>query len=812
MAFFFYLKMVRYIHVLGERSGTAALLGNKGAGLNEQLQEGLPVPPGFVITTDAYRKWKNDDHSLSGLERGITQALHQLEERSGRRFNARENPLFVSIRSSGQVSMPGMMDTWCNIGTTARSLLALEREVDTEFRDSILEKFISTYFGLRPSMNLNNFVADQRKLPWFLQESLNEQARFKFEKFVASNSPLSTLADVVRGLNPLHTVATFGRRIVNRYGTYVLNSLRATDGTHEGRLNPCCDHDYYVSWLDYKPQYSVENGISLLPEIIDQAEKYAQRVRAVRTPTRLLSYYLKEHLGHSFPTPQKQVLKAIAAVFRSWSNPRAQDYRMMKGIPDDLGTAVVVQAMIFGNRSDDSGTAVVFSSDPKSGRRGCTGEYLIRAQGEALVSGSHTPQPLEKLVTTHPVVAERIAVIAERVERYKKDIRDLEITWDGPRAEDVYLLQDRSAAKTPLGSIAFVLDCYRAQEISLEEMLLKIEPDHLSTIIKTETVVGKAQPLTTGSSLLQGIISGRLVFNEERIKQFRGERVVYCRPETSPKDINGIRQSSALLTTTGGAYSHAALVALGLRTICVVGCKGAEISGNKLNVAGKVLTEGDYVTIDGHTGHVYQGVVPTLAQRDSPLLADVLALAKSTLGKLPVYYSLQCLDDVIKLDERLSSSPSVPSFSSSILYSIDFDCLDASGLLIGTPRSRPEWKSFVEERAVAVSQRCLATSRGDVVFHYAGDFNPLFNGEEELLRQLMKTYLRTVASAVRGSDVKERVTFVYSPLLSEQRQRSFQTIPLLDQSSYVCGKNCVIVSLWEEEKSYLCAAQARLKR
>ncbi len=805
--------MVRYIHVLGERSGTAALLGNKGLGLNEQLRDGLPVPPGFVITTDAYRKWKNDGQSISGLERGITQALHQLEVRSGRRFNADEHPLFVSVRSSGQASMPGMMDTWCNIGTTVRSLLALEREVDSGFRDSILEKFISTYFDSRASLTVQEFVKVQRQLPLLLQESLNEEARCKLEQFVASNSSLSSLADIIRKWHFDHTIAVLGQKIVQHYHC-LLGGMRATDGTHEGMISHSCSGDYGVSWLPYYINYSTKNGISLLPEIIHQAKNYARGVRKVRIPAQLLSYYLKEHLGYTFPSPKEQVLKAISAVFNSWSNPRAHDYRVMKDIPDDLGTAVVVQAMIFGNRSNESGTAVVFTSDPKSGRRGCTGEYLLRAQGEALVSGSHTPQLLETLVDRLPTVAGRIAAIAETVEKRKGDIRDLEITWDGSRAEDVYLLQDRSAAKTPLASIAFALDRYLAKEMSLEEMVLNLNSDEVLTLVKTETVATEAQPLTTGSSLLQGIVSGRLVFNEDQIKRFRGERVVYCRSETSPKDINGIRQSSALLTSKGGAYSHAALVALGLRTISVVGCKGAEIYRSQLEVGGTVLKEGDYVTLDGHTGHVYKGIVPTVAQRDSPLLADIVALAKSTLGELPIYYSVQCLDDVIKLGDRFSSSSSSLSSSThpSLMYSVDFDCLDASGLLTGKCRSRSEWKLFMEERAVAVSQRCLATSGGDVVFHYAADFNQLFNGEEKLLRELLRTYLRTVASAVRGSEVKDRVTFVNTPLLSEKRQHSFQTIPLFDHSSYDSGKNCVVVNPWEEEISYLCAAQARLRR
>ena len=325
--------------------------------------------------------------------------------------------------------------------------------------------------------------------------------------------------------------------------------------------------------------------------------------------------YRKE-MGEEFPqNPKEQLLEAVKAVFRSWENPRAIVYRRMNDIPSSWGTAVNVQAMVFGNMGDDSGTGVAFTRNPATGEKKLYGEYLMNAQGEDVVAGIRTPNPISLLEKTNPEIYRQFAEIAEKLEKHYRDMQDMEFTIEKGR---LYMLQTRSGKRTAAAAVKIAVDMVSEGLITKEEALLKVEPRQLDTLLHPTfqpDALKAAKPIAKGLPASPGAAAGAVYFTAEAAKAAadRGEKVILVREETSPEDIEGMYAAEGILTSRGGMTSHAAVVARGIGTCCVAGC--SEISVNEkaksFTVNGQAYKEGDMISLDGSTGYVYAGVIPT---------------------------------------------------------------------------------------------------------------------------------------------------------------------------------------------------------
>ena len=326
--------------------------------------------------------------------------------------------------------------------------------------------------------------------------------------------------------------------------------------------------------------------------------------------------FYKENKGEDFPSdPKVQLMEAVKAVFRSWDNPRANVYRRMNEIPYDWGTAVNVQAMVFGNSGNNSGTGVAFTRNPATGERKLFGEYLINAQGEDVVAGVRTPSPISQLEQDMPEVYKQFADIANRLEKHYRDMQDMEFTIENGK---LYMLQTRNGKRTANAALKIAVDLVNEGMIDEEEAVLRVEPQQLDALLhpqfnaealKKATVVGK------GLAASPGAACGKVVFTAEDAKEWakRGEKIVLVRRETSPEDIEGMQVAEGILTVRGGMTSHAAVVARGMGTCCVSGCGeiNVDYDAKSFTLAGKTYNEGDYISIDGSTGNIYGEAIPT---------------------------------------------------------------------------------------------------------------------------------------------------------------------------------------------------------
>ena len=328
--------------------------------------------------------------------------------------------------------------------------------------------------------------------------------------------------------------------------------------------------------------------------------------------------FYKAQKGEDFPTdPKIQLMEAVKAVFRSWDNPRANVYRRMNEIPYDWGTAVNVQAMVFGNSGDNSGTGVAFTRNPATGEKALFGEYLINAQGEDVVAGIRTPEPISHLKEVMPDVYNQFAEIANKLEKHYTDMQDMEFTIENGK---LYMLQTRNGKRTAAAALKIAVDLVDEGMISEEEAVLRVEPKQLDSLLHPQfdaAAVKKAKPLGKGLAASPGAACGKAVFTAEDAKEWndRGEKVVLVRLETSPEDIEGMVAAQGILTVRGGMTSHAAVVARGMGTCCVSGCGDIVVDYDKkqFTLAGKTIHEGDYISIDGSTGNVYGEAIPTVA-------------------------------------------------------------------------------------------------------------------------------------------------------------------------------------------------------
>lgn len=515
----------------GKAEGSAKmrdLLGGKGAGLHEMTRIGIPVPPGFTISTEICRYF--DAHRRqypSELKALVAGALKKIEKILGRRFGNADNPLLVSVRSGARESMPGMMDTVLNLGLNDQTVQGLiQRTGNRRFAYDCYRRFIQMY------------------------------------------------ADVVLGLGSKENSHA------DPFET-ILGRKKKTVGARS----------------------DAELDANTLQELVSE---YKLEV--------------KGRLGIEFPQdPMDQLWGAIGAVFGSWNNDRAIAYRELYKIPHGWGTAVNVQAMVFGNLGDHCATGVAFTRDPASGEKRFYGEFLVNAQGEDVVAGIRTPRPIIELSQVLPKAAIELRRVGRLLERHYREIQDIEFTIENDK---LWLLQTRTGKRTGFAAVRVAVDMVAERLITKEEALRRIEPDQLNQLLRPifdqqKKALAHVQGRLLGKGLPAGpgAATGRIVFQAEHAVDWkkRGERVVLCRVETSPDDIRGMDAAEGILTARGGMTSHAALVARQMGKVCVAGCEVLQIdyAARVLRVDHAELKEGDWISIDGSTGEVFKDEIPT---------------------------------------------------------------------------------------------------------------------------------------------------------------------------------------------------------
>ncbi|HEY7590005.1 MAG TPA: pyruvate, phosphate dikinase [Candidatus Limnocylindrales bacterium] len=531
----------RYIYAWGGghaegNAGMRDLLGGKGAGLAEMTAAGLPVPPGFTITTEACNDYFAAGERLpDGLWDDVLDAVKEVERETGKGFGDPTNPLLVSVRSGAKFSMPGMMDTVLNLGLNERTLEGLVKLTGNE--------------------------------------------RFGWDAY---------------------------RRFIQMFGRIVM-------GVEAERF----DHA-----LEARKQ---ERGAH------QDTDLSADDLRALAGEFKRI---VREATGRDFPEdPYEQLDLAIKAVFASWFGQRARDYRKFNKIPDDLGTAVNVVTMVFGNMGDDSGTGVAFTRDPNTGEKVLYGEYLTNAQGEDVVAGIRTAPKIAQMQQDMPEVYGEFQRIGERLEKHYRDVQDLEFTIERGR---LYMLQTRSAKRTAAAAVKIAVDMVEEGIITRDEALNRIEPAHVDQLLRDQfdpAALKKATKIAKGLNASPGAAVGKAVFNADRAAEqaAAGEKVVLVRIETSPDDFHGMAVSQGILTARGGATSHAAVVARQIGKPCVAGCHELVIdyAARSATANGVTFKEGDPISLDGATGEVYLGAIPTVSARfeDQPELQKVLGWA-----------------------------------------------------------------------------------------------------------------------------------------------------------------------------------------
>lgn len=528
--------MVKYVYFFGngkaEGDGSDKnLLGGKGAGLAEMTNLGIPVPPGFTITTEACIAYQKNKTYPEGMWEQTLEALKKLEETTKKKFGSNENPLLVSVRSGARVSMPGMMDTILNLGLNDE-----------------------TVKGLATSSN-------------------NE--RFAYDSY---------------------------RRFIQMFSNVVL-------GVEHSKF------EKLISEVKKGKGYSLDTDLT--------AEDWKGLVEKFKA-------LVLTETGKPFPQDVMEQLKlAINAVFDSWDNQRAKTYRKINKIPDDWGTAVNVVAMVFGNMGNDSGTGVAFTRNPSTGEKEFFGEFLINAQGEDVVAGIRTPEPIARLKDEMPGVFAQLEEVYKKLESHYKDMQDIEFTVE---KGVLYMLQTRSGKRTARAAVKIAYDMYKEGLIDKKTAVLRVAPEQVDQLLhpmidpkEKYTSIAKGLPASPGAAV------GRVVFTADDAESWaaKGEKVILVRDETSPEDIGGMHAAEGILTATGGMTSHAAVVARGMGKCCIVGCGAIHIDEEEkvFTVGNITVKEGDYITINGSTGEVILGKVKLVEPELSGEFAEILSWA-----------------------------------------------------------------------------------------------------------------------------------------------------------------------------------------
>ena len=515
------------------------LLGGKGAGLAEMSRIGLPVPPGFTITTEACLEYFRQERRFPDrLMDEVREKLRVIEQRTDKKFGAVKNPLLLSVRSGAKFSMPGMMDTVLNLGS-------------------------------------NN----------------------------------ATIEGLARGTNDTRSAYDSYRRFIQMFGNVVLG----------------VKHERFEEALaGLKQARGVQQDVELTAQDLQELIKDYRRI-------------VTEATGADFPDdPMKQLEMAIRAVFESWNTPRAVSYRTYHKIPHDLGTAVNIQTMVFGNMGPTSGTGVAFTRNPATGEKILYGEYLLNAQGEDVVAGTRTPRPIAELAEEQPEAHQELQRIADLLERHYRDVQDIEFTIERSK---LYMLQTRAGKRTAQAAVKIAVDMAHEGVIRQDEALLRVDANEFEKILHRQ--VDPAAPKTVlgrGLAASPGAAQGAVVFDADVAAERgrAGEKVILVRTETNPNDVHGMLVAQGILTGRGGMTSHAAIVARGIGTPAVVGAESLRIDegAQQFSGGGKTVREGDVITIDGNTGEVILGAVPLVEPRLGGHVEEFLTWADEvrTLG------------------------------------------------------------------------------------------------------------------------------------------------------------------------------------
>lgn len=505
----------KYVYAFHEgNKEMRGLLGGKGANLAEMTNLGMPVPPGFTVTTGACNRFYDENEELwDELLAEIKTHLEAVEEKLGKSFSDPSNPLLMSVRSGAVFSMPGMMDTILNLGLNDESVKGLAQSTGNE--------------------------------------------RFAYDSY---------------------------RRFIQMFGDVAMDI----------------------------PKYHFEEALDAKKEAVGAASDTDLSAEDLSDLVGAYKKIVREEVGEDFPQdPLEQLKFAVKAVFKSWNNHRARVYRRLHQIPDDLGTAVNVQSMVFGNMGNTSGTGVAFTRNPATGENKLFGEFLMNAQGEDVVAGIRTPNEIAQLQEIMPRAYDQFVDATHKLEAHYKDMQDIEFTIED---EKLYILQTRSGKRTSQAAIQVAVDLVEEGVISKEEAILRVEPDGLNQLLhpnfdeeelKNSDVIAKGLPASPGAA------SGRIYFDAHDVSEAneRGERAILVRQETSPEDIEGMIAAQGILTARGGMTSHAAVVARGMGKCCVAGTSSLRIneSAKTMRAGDLELHEGDYISLNGSTGEVYAG-------------------------------------------------------------------------------------------------------------------------------------------------------------------------------------------------------------
>ncbi|MDQ3479995.1 MAG: pyruvate, phosphate dikinase, partial [Actinomycetota bacterium] len=512
--------MARYVFDFSEGDASQrGLLGGKGANLAEMTNLGLPVPPGFTITTDACRAYLDTGQQPAELVEEVDKHLAALEERMGRKLGQPDHPLLVSVRSGAKFSMPGMMETVLNIGLNDESVEGLA--------------------------------------------AISDNPRFAWDSY---------------------------RRLLSMFGSTVLDVDRS-------RFDQALD--------DLKTSAGVETDVELTAEDLRQLVATYEQI-------------IVEETGSEFPQqPREQLDLAVLAVFSSWNTERAKLYRRQERIPDDLGTAVNICSMVFGNLGDDSGTGVCFTRDPATGHRGVYGDYLVNAQGEDVVAGIRNTLPLTALGETDPTSYEELLSIMKTLEAHYEDLCDIEFTVERGK---LWMLQTRVGKRTAAAAFRVAVQLVDEGVIDLDEALRRVTGAQLAQLMfpQFDKDGGKRELIATGMAASPGAAVGKAAFDSATAVEWaaNGDAVILVRRETNPDDLSGMIAATGVLTSRGGKTSHAAVVARGMGRTCVVGVEALRVDLKQREIRtpdGAHVEEGDLLSIDGSTGEVFAGAVPVTA-------------------------------------------------------------------------------------------------------------------------------------------------------------------------------------------------------
>ncbi|PTW00556.1 pyruvate phosphate dikinase [Halanaerobium saccharolyticum] len=511
--------MKKYVYDFEEgKKEMKSLLGGKGANLAEMSKIGLPVPPGFTITTEACIHYIEIGEKLEdSLKESIFKHLENLEKKIGKDFGDVDDPLLVSVRSGAVISMPGMMDTILNLGLNDKSVEGLAKKTSNP--------------------------------------------RFAYDSY---------------------------RRLIQMFGNVVLGI-------------PGYEFDNYLERKKEKKNYDNDTDLT-----VDDLKDIIKDFKAL----------IKNRKDIEFPQkPEEQLLMAVKAVFSSWDNNRAISYRNHNDIPHDLGTAVNVQTMVFGNIGENSGTGVAFTRNPATGENKVFGEFLLNAQGEDVVAGIRTPKDISELNNLMPEVYDEFIEVTETLEQHYHDMQDIEFTI---QEGDLFLLQTRTGKRTADAAVNIAVDMEEEGLIDKETAVMRIDPEDISQLLHPnfkEEELEKADLLAKGLAASPGAATGKVYFNSEDAVEAAadGEDVILVRKETSPEDIEGMVKANGILTSRGGMTSHAAVVARGMGKCCVAGAGDIQVDegSRQFFVDDRVFNEGDYISLNGSTGEVYAGVVET---------------------------------------------------------------------------------------------------------------------------------------------------------------------------------------------------------